>query len=41
MSNIDITSIQLSIIWLSIIISYMILIVIRAILWGDSLNERY
>ena len=37
----DITSYQLTIISLSIIYSYMFLIVIRAIIWGDELHERY
>lgn len=38
---VDITSYQLAFISLSIIYSYMLLIVIRAIIWGDKLHERY
>ena len=38
---IDLTSFYISLIARTIIVSYLLLIVFRAVLWGDNLNERY
>ena len=38
---IDITDVYLALTFLSVINVYLISIVIRAIIWGDSLYERY
>lgn len=38
---IDVTSFYLSLIFIHIIVFYLILIVVRAIIWGDKIYERY